>query len=219
MRLIDVRVLLDLEKSIEEGEPVNAQTNTLVELDDSSANYAILSHRWCHEVNYDEIVGLTSMEVQSRDRIRARDGYKKLVRSCCIDKRSSSELSEAINSMYRCKRNTEFRGSSGWPEWFTRGWTLQELIAPKEMHFFNKNWDRIGDKRSLASTLHRITQVPKQILRDGMSSNRPCAAQIISWAADRKTTREEDRAYSLLGLLGVNMSMLYGEGKEAFHRL
>ncbi|KAG6329684.1 hypothetical protein ID866_9405 [Astraeus odoratus] len=105
--------------------------------------------------------------------------------------------------------------SGGWPE----------FIAPREVLFMHENWDRIGDKRSLASTLHGITQVQKhilrrgQILRDGMSSNRPCAAQIISWAADRKTTREEDRAYSLLGLLGVNMSILYGEGKEAFHRI
>ena len=107
----------------------------------------------------------------------------------------------------------------GRPGWFSRGWTLQELIAPDNVQFFNKDWQCIGDKRTLAPTLQNITGVPEHILVDGLHGNRPCVAQIMSWAGRRKTTRVEDRAYSLMGLLGVNMSMLYGEGKKAFHRL
>ena len=70
-----------------------------------------------------------------------------------------------------------------------------------------------------AWTLEEITGVPTHILTDGLYRNRLCVAQIMSWAANRTTTRVEDRAYSLMGLLGVNMPMLYGEGKKAFRRL
>jgi len=159
--------------------------------------------------------------------------------TCCIDKRSSAELSEAINSMYRWYENAQVcyaylhdvldssfpvvrnneRYANGWPEWFSRGWTLQEMIAPSNVQFFNKEWRAIGDKRTLAHTLKEITGVPKHILMDGLYGDRPCVAQIMLWASDRTTTRVEDRAYSLMGLLGVNMLMLYGEGKKAFHRL
>lgn len=163
------------------------------------------------------------------------------VDTCCIHKESSAELSEAINSMYYWYASAErcytylhdiddfalptgpdekrFQQFNGWPKWFSRGWTLQELVAPSVVHFFNRKWEFIGDKRSLASVLYKVTRVPVDILKDGLSANRPSAAQIMSWAADRKTTREEDRAYSLLGLFGVHMPMLYGEGKYAFQRL
>ncbi|KIM66406.1 hypothetical protein SCLCIDRAFT_58717, partial [Scleroderma citrinum Foug A] len=221
--------------------------------------YAILSHRWTRkEVNYVEITELEKMGREDRNEIRSRDGYQKILKSCeqarkdryewlwvdtcCIDKRSSAELSETINSMYRWYENStvcyaylhDVDGSSfptecdtrryldrsnGWPEWFSRGWTLQEMIAPSDVKFFNKDWVRIGDKKTHAHTLAVITGVPEHILTDGLSSDRPCIAQIMSWAANRTTTRVEDRAYSLLGLLDVNMPMLYGEGKKAFHRL
>ncbi|KIM66753.1 hypothetical protein SCLCIDRAFT_62188, partial [Scleroderma citrinum Foug A] len=171
-----------------------------------------------------------------------KDGYRWLwVDTCCIDKRSSAELSEAINSMYRWYENAKvcyaylhdvpgpsfptasdderYPDFSGWPEWFSRGWTLQELIAPSNVQFFNINWQSIGDKRMLALTLRNITGIPEDILTHGLHGNRLCVAQIMSWAARRKTTRVEDRAYSLMGLLEVNMPMLYGEGKKAFHRL
>ena len=159
--------------------------------------------------------------------------------TCCIDKRSSAELSEAINSMYRWYENAQVcyaylhdvldssfpvacnneRYANGWPEWFLRGWMLQEMIAPSNVQFFNTTWQAIGDKRMLASTLKEITGVPEHVLKDGLYGDRPCVAQIMSWAANRMTTRVEDRAYSLMGLLDVNMPMLYGEGKKAFHRL
>ena len=112
-----------------------------------------------------------------------------------------------------------YPNSNGWPEWFSRSWTLQEMIAPSTVQFFNKDWQHIGDKRTLAHTLADITHVPHYILTDGISSNRPCVAQIMSWAADRTTTRVEDKAYSLLGLLDANIPMVYGEGEKAFHRL
>ena len=115
--------------------------------------------------------------------------------------------------------NERYSDFSGWPEWFSRGWTLQELIAPSNVQFFNKDWQSIGDKRTLAPTLRNITGIPGHILIDGLRGNRPCIAQIMSWAANRTTTRVEDRAYSLMGLLQVNMPMLYGEGRKAFHRL
>ncbi|KAI6152424.1 heterokaryon incompatibility protein-domain-containing protein, partial [Pisolithus tinctorius] len=214
----------------------------LRELEDSVTDYAILSHRWVvGEVGY--------MEIENRNEIRGRDGYKKIMKSCqqakidgldwlwvdtcCIDKRNSSELSEALNSMFRWYENSKrcyaylhdvdvfptapdverFSGSEGWPEWFSRGWTLQELIAPGDLHFFNKDWQPIGNKRNLASMLENITRIPSQVLQDGLASYRPSVAQVLS------TTRVEDRAYSLMGLLDVNMPMLYGEGKKAFLRL
>ncbi|KAL4071631.1 heterokaryon incompatibility protein-domain-containing protein [Scleroderma yunnanense] len=258
MRLINVKVFLGREELIRDGRRLDRRTKVLEFRDDEVTAYAILSHRWINqEVNYDEMVELAKMDAEERDEIRQRDGYRKILDSCerakkdgyewlwvdtcCIDKRSSAELSEAINSMYQWYENARvcyvylhdvpgssfptgadnegYPDSNGFPEWFSRGWTLQEMIAPSNVQFFNKGWQPLGDKRTLAYTLSHITQVPQYILTDGLSSNRPCVAQIMSWAANRTTTRVEDRAYSLLGLLDVNMPMLYGEGKKAFQRL
>ena len=88
--------------------------------------------------------------------------------------------------------------------------------SPERCPIFQQH---IGDKKTLAWTLTDITRVPTHILRDGIDAHCPCVARIISWAANRTTTRVEDRAYSLMGLLDVNMPMLYGEGRKAFHRL
>ncbi|KAL4064877.1 heterokaryon incompatibility protein-domain-containing protein [Scleroderma yunnanense] len=258
MHLINVPAFLGREELIRKRKRVDCRTNVLECCDDETTAYAILSHRWTdQEVNYDEIVDLAKMKKQERHNIRRRSGYRKILDSCeqakrdgykwlwvdtcCIDKRSSAELSEAINSMYRWYENSRvcyaylhdvpgmtfpkrsdnerYSKSNGYPEWFSRGWTLQEMIAPSHVRFFNENWQPIGDKRTLAHALEEITRVPQQILKDGLSSNRPCVAQIMSWAAKRTTTRVEDRAYSLMGLLDVNMPMLYGEGKKAFQRL
>ncbi|KAI5985043.1 heterokaryon incompatibility protein-domain-containing protein, partial [Pisolithus albus] len=229
----------------------------MVECDDTTTRYAILSHRWGAEVNYEEMIRLMKMEEEEREGVKQRHGYQKIIKSCeqamkdgygwlwvdtcCIDKRSSAELSEAINSMYRWYQNAQvcyaylndvgestfpsrannkkFAESNGWPEWFVRGWTLQELIAPKEVKFFNKDWVHIGNKRQLEPTLERTTRIPRGVLRSGLAGKRLSVAQIMSWAAERRTTRVEDRAYSLMGLFGVNMPMLYGEGKKAFQRL
>ena len=162
------------------------------------------------------------------------------VDTCCMDKRNGAELQESMNSMYRWYANAKicyaylhdvdgssfpdkvdkkYHKSNGRPEWFSRGWTLQEMIAPQILRFFNKDWKPIGDRKWLAPTLEKITGVPVNILQHGLEGNRPCIAQIMSWAANRKTKRVEDRAYSLMGLLDVNMPTVYGEGKKAFHRL
>ncbi|KAL4065644.1 heterokaryon incompatibility protein-domain-containing protein [Scleroderma yunnanense] len=257
MYMINVNAFIKREEAMRDGKE-DCGTNVLEFRDDEATDYAILSHRWIgKEVDYKEMIKLARMNKSDQKAIRNRDGYKKILSSCeqakrdgyswlwvdtcCIDKRSSAELSEAINSMYRWYANAKvcyaylhdvtstsfptevddekYPNSNGWPEWFSRGWTLQEMIAPSNVQFFNKDWKFISDKKMLARILTRITRVPEHILRDGLSSNRPCVAQIMSWAANRKTTRVEDRAYSLLGLLDVNMPMLYGEGKKAFQRL
>ena len=259
MRLINIDAFLQRERLFHSGRRVERRTKVLEFRDDEATEYAILSHRWIDstEVDYEEMVDLAKVDRQEQDEIRGRQGYTKIVNTCkqakqdgyewlwidtcCIDKRNSAELSEAINSMYRWYANAKicyaylhdvdgssfptkkdeekYSKSNGWPEWFSRGWTLQEMIAPRNLQFFNKDWQLIGDKNNLAAILNTITGVPKHILADGLEENRPCVAQIISWAATRTTTRVEDRAYSLMGLLDVNMPMLYGEGKKAFHRL
>ncbi|KAI6102875.1 heterokaryon incompatibility protein-domain-containing protein [Pisolithus sp. B1] len=254
MKLLDVEAVLNRETDIQKTDP---EREVLKELNDEDTRYAILSHRWGAEVGYEEMTGLMKMEGRKRDEVRQRAGYQKIIESCkqakkggyewlwidtcCIDKRSSAELSEAINSMYRWYQNAQvcyaylndvdestfpteqdnnkFDKSNGWPEWFVRGWTLQELIAPKKVEFFNKAWVRIGNKRRLAPKLERITGISCSVLTDSFSGRGLSVARIMSWAAHRKTTRVEDRAYSLMGLFGVNMPMLYGEGKKAFRRL
>jgi hypothetical protein len=148
--------------------------------------------------------------------------------SCCIDKTSSAELSEAINSMYQWYQraqvcyayldDTEARGDMADSAWFTRGWTLQELLAPKDLVFFNAQWQVIGTKKYMIEDLSNITGVEAQILRSGYVQHATIAER-FSWAARRRTTRLEDGAYCLLGICDVNMPLLYGEGSKAFIRL
>ncbi|KAL9616853.1 MAG: hypothetical protein Q9160_008309 [Pyrenula sp. 1 TL-2023] len=102
--------------------------------------------------------------------------------------------------------------------WFTRGWTLQELIAPKYVEFYTAEWFDIGTKASLPAQISAVTRVPVHVLR-GESPTTCTIAERMSWASERQTTREEDKAYSLLGLFGINMPLIYGEGKRSFMRL
>ncbi|KAH9208516.1 hypothetical protein DL95DRAFT_428641 [Leptodontidium sp. 2 PMI_412] len=154
--------------------------------------------------------------------IAVSDGFEYIwIDTCCIDKTSSAELSEAINSMFRWYYfEKDFRDS----RWFTRGWTLQELIAPSRVVFYSKTWEDLGTKSSFKSLISEITGIPGQALLENIVQNngltfRLSITQRMSWASRRRTTREEDRAYSLLGIFGINMPMLYGEGKAAFHGL
>ncbi|GAW15568.1 hypothetical protein ANO14919_049820 [Xylariales sp. No.14919] len=208
--------------------------------------YAILSHTWGEEE-----VTLQDM----REGIAAsRKGYRKItacckqacfdglpyawIDTCCIDKRSSAELSEAINSMYRWYENAtlcyahladvedvnvedaqsegmeSFKRSRYW----TRGWTLQELIAPDILIFFSSTWIRIGTRLDLRQAVAQATSIPTQVLRFRNISDYS-VSQKMSWASQRRTTRSEDEAYCLLGLFGVAMPLLYGEGRRAFRRL
>lgn len=103
--------------------------------------------------------------------------------------------------------------------WWTRGWTLQELIAPQTVEFLASDWSHLGTKIGLGQLISDITGIRLEILR-GASLRRCCAAEKMSWASTRQTTRPEDAAYCLLGLFGVNMPMLYGEGStKSFIRL
>lgn len=157
--------------------------------------------------------------------------------TCCIDKDSSAELSEAINSMFEWYRNAKVclvyledvfvdddrdRGQLRKARWFTRGWTLQELIAPPVVIFFSKDWAFIGTGSSLAQDIAEITGIDQAVLGgDGTNAlSMFSVANRLSWAAKRSVTRPEDRPYSLMGLFGVNMPIIYGEGERAaFFRL
>lgn len=201
--------------------------------------YAILSHRWeVDEVIYEDMLSHVPPSTRHGWRkvsrcceVSAEYGFQYLwIDTCCIDKKSSAELSEAINSMYTwyasaqvCfvylydvhKDNMQDFGKSSW---FTRSWTLQELLAPRDLIFFNSDWEYIGDKKSLANVLKDTTGIPAPALDSFDSAEWPVALK-LSWAHQRKATRTEDLAYSLLGLFDINMPLLYGEGVKAFQRL
>jgi hypothetical protein len=218
-----------------------------VQLEEFSENaippYSILSHTW----EGDEV----SFYDMQHSNFARKEGYLKIkyscdqalkdginyvwVDTCCIDKSSSAELSEAINSMFRWYRDAKtcyaylsdvpphsdpLSGNSAFPgsRWFTRGWTLQELIAPTSVYFYTAQWTCIGTKESLSDKIASITGIPGTILR-GSDCRNESVARRMSWVSRRITTRKEDIAYCLLGIFGVNMPMLYGEGERAFIRL
>jgi hypothetical protein len=156
----------------------------------------------------------------------ATDGFELVwIDTCCIDKTKSAGLSEAINSMFNWYRDAtecyiylaDVTGVHDMDKsrWFTRGWTLQELIAPESAIFFNKEWSDFGTKSSLAENISSITNIPVQVLLH-QKGPRYSVAQVMSWTAKRQTTRVEDLGYCLLGIFGVNMPMIYGEGEQAF---
>jgi len=165
------------------------------------------------------------------------------VDTCCIDKLNFPEVSEAINSMFRWYRGAEkcyvylsdvhapisdennqsfeslwqsqFRKS----RWFTRGWTLQELIAPVSVEFFSGEGRRLGDRNSLGQEIFEITGIPLDALQ-GSPLSHFAVSERLSWANDRDTKRKEDKAYSLMGLFDIYMPLIYGEGStNAFVRL
>ncbi|KAI1427645.1 heterokaryon incompatibility protein-domain-containing protein [Xylaria sp. FL1777] len=242
-------------------------------------NYVILSHCWrsghneiiYEDVEYSQPESWKDKKKEAAEKVlnacaeADKLGYEYVwIDTCCIDKRSSSELSEAINSMFSWYRNSarciaflddvDNLDQLDSSRWFTRGWTLQELIAPDNVWFYNKNWSYIGDRFSMAKRLSVLTRIDEVILRHGHEpeltnwDDHICedrgydftcycgidyfdndrlrgildtysVAGIMSWAADRQTSREEDIAYCLMGLFDVNMPLLYGEKEKAFIRL
>ena len=223
---------------------LNTKSHTFKEFFDSDIPaYAILSHRWSD----DEITFQEFRKGKNRD----SHGYAKVRRfctlaedrgfgwawvdTCCIDKKSSAELSEAINSMYRWYHNaTEcyvYLSDVAWnsqdvessqavfmqSSWFTRGWTLQELLAPSEVIFFDSAWSHFGTKESLRTLISAATGITMYRMQYPFGA---CIAQKMSWVSKRQTSRSEDMAYCMLGLCDVNMPLLYGEGgTKAFMRL
>jgi len=207
--------------------------------------YAILSHRWLDEMEptYGEIEAGTAVG----------PGYDKLLKfcekarqygmefawadTCCIDKSSSTELDESIRSMFRWYSNSaicmvhlaqsETIEHIIDDEWIKRGWTLQELLAPDEIKFFNKHWipmsgdrnDKSIRRTKIMKTLSRATGIP----HDDLCAFRPGTTKVdkrMTWAARRKTTRVEDVAYSLMGIFDVSLQIAYGEGGDrAFCKL
>jgi tetratricopeptide (TPR) repeat protein len=119
--------------------------------------------------------------------------------------------------------------------WFTRGWTLQELIAPRKVVFFNGNWKVLGAKHSTKSMnylgeeqkvlrkwgelLEKTTGVPEACLVQHKRPSLYSVAQRMCWASKRQCTRVEDIAYCLMGIFDISMPLLYGEGAKAFVRL
>ncbi|KAL7947586.1 heterokaryon incompatibility domain-containing protein [Trichoderma barbatum] len=208
--------------------------------------YAILSHTWGLE-------GVTVTEVTDLSKRKTKAGFNKIkqtckqaakgglnyawIDTCCINKESSSELSEAINCMFRWYRNAAicyayledvsediellFTSSLSFEHsrWFTQGWTLQELLAPRDIAFFSAKWAPIGRKMKLSRILEQIIGIPHDILTGNARLDQISVADRMNWVSKRQATREEDIAYFLMGIFDVNMPMVYGEGGKASVRL
>ncbi|KAL6808235.1 heterokaryon incompatibility domain-containing protein [Trichoderma camerunense] len=228
---------------------INTRTLKLHQFHGKPPPYAILSHTWGHEE-------VSFQDFQSPDLREKLAGFSKIrstckkayshgldyawVDTCCIDKTSSAELSESINSMFKWYKNSaiayafledysspKFEKPTpnttsvgfGHSRWFTRGWTLQELIAPRRLEFYNRSWENIAEKTAIAKELEEITGIDAIVLDGSDPLQQVSVGRRLSWAANRETTREEDLAYCLLGLFDVNMPLIYGEGGKAFLRL
>lgn len=217
-------------------------------VDDEKPRYAILSHTWGPDGSE-----VTFKDIQKGEG-KSKDGYYKLrfcamqaqrdgidhfwIDTCCIDKKNSVELGEAITSMFRwyseatrcyallsdCSRRDgspgnaitfqrQFRHS----RWFTRGWTLQELLAPRILDFFSLDGGHLGDKNSLRGEIERITGIPETAITGKPLSTFDINCR-LQWASNRSTKREEDEAYCLAGLFGVSVRPNYGERRESAMR-
>lgn len=228
--------------------------------DGPKLSYAILSHTWgADEVTYQDLVSGRGPERKGWVKITSccakalTEGYQYVwIDTCCIDKSSSAELSEAINSMFKWYQDAEVcyayladvelgprlgpvEEQTRDPEsaalvgsvaaalqesrWFTRGWTLQELLAPPDVVFFSATWRELGTRDTLAFLISMATKIDIQVLRQQKSLSSFSVAQRLSWASQRQTSKVEDEAYCLMGLFGVSMPLLYGEGPKAFQRL
>ncbi|CBX98726.1 hypothetical protein LEMA_P079650.1 [Plenodomus lingam JN3] len=200
----------------------------------------------------------SSLGSSAEEDLMHRAGYNKIVHAarearmlgfgyiwcdvCCIDKSSSAELQEAINSMYRWYRDAAVcivyledvkrpdRGNNDSASaiaraafqtcrWVKRGWTLQELIAPAICRFYFQDWTLMGEKVEYLNELYEATGIPVYVLEERRSVSEVSVAERMSWAAGRESTRLEDTAYSLLGIFDIHMPLLYGEGEKAFLRL
>ncbi|KAE9381886.1 HET-domain-containing protein [Stipitochalara longipes BDJ] len=204
---------------------------------DEIPSYAILSHTWGEdEVSFQDIHGAGAA---------LKTGYKKIqlicdhalsrnlkyvwVDTCCIDKTSSAELSEAINSMYRWYQKSVYcyayladvpDGTEVYPStsafaasrWFLRGWTLQELLAPRIVLFFSTGGQELGSRLALSGIISSITLIGEEYLTGTGTLSQASVAKRMSWCSYRRTTRIEDIAYCLLGIFGINMPLQLRRG-------
>lgn len=208
--------------------------------------YAILSHTWGNgEVSFAQMLRprqptckLGYKKIKSFCDIARRHGYQHVwVDTCCIDKRNSAELSEAINSMYRYYQEAEecyiylvdvhstpdrveSLAEINNSQWHSRGWTLQELLASKRRRFLASDWSTIAYQKDLIETISTRTRIDQRVLEDRRLVPEICLAERMSWVSRRQTSRPEDMAYCLLGIFNISMPILYGEGLDkAFRRL
>lgn len=264
---VSLGVAVTIRENLNAMRLLNTKTLELVSKPDNDIPaYAILSHTWgSSEVSLQEMQGFSGKPASAAGRVRLRrterglkkiidaaelassDGYEWIwIDTCCIDKTSSAELSEAINSMYRWYENSgvcyvyledvaaptfgerkslhtdDFYSSLSKSRWVTRGWTLQELIAPQLVQFHSHDWELIGGKedRMFQFALERATGIEIGILSGQTTVAEVSVANRMKWACRRQTTRFEDTAYCLMGIFAVNMPLLYGEGEQrAFIRL
>ncbi|KAF1955268.1 WD40 repeat-like protein [Byssothecium circinans] len=210
--------------------------------DDAIPPYAILSHTWgadAEEVTFDDLTKGIGKKKHGYKKIyfcaeqAARDGLEYFwIDTCCINKANKAELSHAINSMFRWYRNatrcyvylTDVTGCCidddfhlqwdsvlGRSRWFTRGWTLQELLAPRSIEFFSCEGIRIGDRSSLKEQIQHITGVPASAFQ-GAHLSQFSADERFLWMERRETKLPEDKVYSLLGILDIEIPLYYGEG-------
>ncbi|KAI8261419.1 hypothetical protein K4K58_001293 [Colletotrichum sp. SAR11_239] len=227
---------------------INVQTGRLEEFFHEPPPYAVLSHTWGsdeEEISFRDIqegnevfktgIGRDKFDGFCEQALADELDYA-WMDTCCIDKTNSTELSEAINSMFTwyqkadvcyafladvssiddpSNAESQFRRS----RWFERGWTLQELLAPSRVRFYNRDWSLLGTKRQLSTVVAQTTGIPRPFLLGTADLREASVAQRMSWAANRVTKRKEDIAYCLLGIFGVNLPMIYGEGDQAFARL
>lgn len=209
---------------------------------DEVPHYAILSHTWIddEEIDFQEMQELVD---DNSHPARARPGFRKIrntcrkagthgfayacVDTCCIDKKNPAEVSEAINSMFKWYQQASMcyvyledsNGNLEGCRWLTRGWCLQELIAPRKMKFYDRYWQSLGSKTELSSLLSWLTSIQTSVLLHDEPLDGIPVARKMSWAAKRQTKKVEDIAYCLLGIFDINMPLLYGEGTKAFLRL
>ncbi|KAL5373431.1 hypothetical protein DPSP01_012732 [Paraphaeosphaeria sporulosa] len=213
--------------------------------DEEVPAYAILSHTWVagKEVTFDEFIADEGHEagynkIRFCARQAERDGLRYFwVDTCCINKADTVELQHAINSMFRWYQKAArcyvflsdvptadletptLKQALRNSRWFTRGWTLQELLAPQVVSFFSKDGKHLGTRHELRQEIHEITSIPVAALT-GASLDNFSIEERLSWSERRSTTREEDMAYCLLGIFGVFTYLNYGEGQNnAFRRL
>ncbi|KAF1980772.1 HET-domain-containing protein [Aulographum hederae CBS 113979] len=218
---------------------LNVQTKELETFYRGIPSYAILSHTWGdEEVTFEDLAKGTGEKRGGYSKmigacsVAASQGFSYIwIDTCCIDKASSAELSEAINSMFQWYQDASvcfayLEDIVGAPDklwfgfrinesrWFTRGWTLQEVIAPEAITFVVK-------ENFLADIISKCTGIDHDVLVQGSAALcRQSNAKKMSRAAHRQTTRSDDIAYCLLGLFDVHMPLLYGEGTtKAFMRL
>ena len=215
--------------------------------EEDKPSYAVLSHRWgkdCEEVTFKDVMDHKYRDKRGYEKIRGcgeqakkNDHQLFWIDTCCIDKSSSAELSESINSMWRWYCNSQVcyvylddvradidkaEKDAAFTEskWFTRGWTLQELLAPPRLEFYDAEWNIIGTKEDLAEKISKITKIDERFFGSDINLLKQASiAERMSWASQRITKRAEDIAYCLLGIFDINMPLLYGEGAKAFQRL